>query len=134
VAFVLDYFISVLALIVLIAGLSFLGFMNVVDLKDQESLLFQAFVRVSVAFVAGFFYYGWFNKHKGGTPGKLLMGLRIEHAESKENLGYGRTMARLFLFGLTMAVTLYLGVFVIGLRKDKRGLHDLLLGTQVIQK
>jgi uncharacterized RDD family membrane protein YckC len=136
VAFVLDYFISALAMVVLVAGLGFLGAMNGVDFKDQQSPLFMAFFLVSMAvsLVAGFMYYGWFNKNKGGTPGKLIMGLRVEHIESGENLGYGRTLARLFMFGLSMAVTLYLGVFVIGLRKDKRGLHDLIAGTICVVK
>lgn len=109
--------------------------------------------------VAIFFYYGWFYSNRGATPGKMLMGLKVVQTATGTYLGYWRTFFRetigkwlqLFIvmpvaFGLIMAgmapwqvglisVIVVLAPFVmIGLRSDKKGLHDIVFGTQVLHK
>jgi uncharacterized RDD family membrane protein YckC len=82
-----------------------------------------------------FFYFGWFYKNKGATPGKLLMGLRVVDLETGMNLSYGRTFLR-DIVGKTIIgyLTLSIGFILAGFRSDKRALHDLLASTQVIRR
>ena len=39
-------------------------------------------------------WYGWFNKKKGGSPGKLLCRMKVINHENGENLSYGQTFIR----------------------------------------
>ena len=70
----------------------------------------------------------------GYTIGKKLMGVRIVKVNG-EALGYGAMFLRTFVAGLVYVVTLGIGLivsaFMVGLRQDKRGLHDLIAGTYV---
>ncbi len=78
-----------------------------------------------------FFYFGWFYKHKGATPGKMLMGLRIAYADTGTNLTYWRTFCREVIGKLISSLILFIGFLMVAFRADKRGLHDLMLNTQV---
>ncbi|PLT33315.1 RDD family protein [Bacillus sp. V5-8f] len=70
----------------------------------------------------------------GYTVGKRIMGVRIAKV-SGEKLGIGSMLMRTVVAGLVYAVTLGIGIiasaFMVGLRKDKRSLHDLIAGTYV---
>jgi uncharacterized RDD family membrane protein YckC len=81
-----------------------------------------------------FFYFGWFYKNKGATPGKLLMGLRVVDLETGMNLSYGRTFLREIVGKTIGYLTLFIGFILAGFRSDKRALHDLLASTQVIRR
>lgn len=78
-------------------------------------------------------YFGLFQKFKGGTPGKLALGLRVVNAQTGENLTFWHSVGRLMAYTLS-AIPLYVGFMMIGFRGDKRGLHDLVAGTRVIKK
>ncbi|HMQ11781.1 MAG TPA: RDD family protein [Oligoflexia bacterium] len=78
------------------------------------------------------FYFGWFYKNKGGTPGKLLMKLQVINLESGGRIGYGRTFLREIVGKFLAAIILGIGFFMIIFRKDRRGLHDLIANTQVV--
>lgn len=86
-----------------------------------------------VPVAANVFAYGWFYKHRGGTPGKLLFGLRVVNVEDGTNIGYGQTAVRETIGKAISAIVLGIGFIMAGLRADKRGLHDLLASTQVIK-
>ena len=86
-----------------------------------------------ISWVIGFFYFGWFYKNKGGSPGKLILGLRVRDYETKENIGYWRAFLREYIGKLISGVLLLLGFIMAGLRSDKKALHDMLSGTQVVQ-
>ena len=81
--------------------------------------------------VVVFFYYGWFYKNKGATPGKMLLRLRVSYADTGTNLTYWRAFWRETVGKILAAVPLGIGIFMVALRRDKRGLHDLLFNTQV---
>jgi uncharacterized RDD family membrane protein YckC len=77
-------------------------------------------------------YHVLFTGSCGATPGKLVIGARIVR-EDGTRIGYGQAFFRWlatrlsdFLFGV--------GYLFIAVRPDKRGLHDLLVGTKVIFK
>ncbi|MFD1705689.1 RDD family protein [Siminovitchia sediminis] len=70
----------------------------------------------------------------GYTVGKRIAGVRIVKLNG-ENPGIGTMLLRIVVGGLVYIVTLGIGLiisaFMIGLRDDKRGLHDLIAGTYV---
>jgi len=79
-------------------------------------------------------YYGWFYKNKGGTPGKLLLGLRVLKSDTGTNLSYLTTWLREIPGKFLSAIILCIGFILAGLRSDKKALHDLMMGTQVVRK
>ena len=70
----------------------------------------------------------------GYTIGKRIMKVRIIKVDGSK-LGIGAMLMRVFVAGLIYAVTFGIGLivsaFMVGLRQDKRGLHDLIAGTYV---
>lgn len=71
----------------------------------------------------------------GFTVGKRVVGIKIVRTDGKK-VGIGTTLKRYILASLVYVVTLgiafIISAFMIGLRKDKRSIHDLIAGTQVI--
>jgi uncharacterized RDD family membrane protein YckC len=67
----------------------------------------------------------------GQTLGKRLLGVRLVEAGADE-VSYGRALVRL-LATVLAAAPLGLGLLVAGVRRDRRGLHDLLAGTHVVR-
>ena len=67
----------------------------------------------------------------GQTLGKYLLGVRVVD-DSGEPIGYLRALGRV-LATIVAALPLGLGLAAAWLRRDRRGLHDLLAGTRVIR-
>ena len=67
----------------------------------------------------------------GQTLGKRLLGARVVD-ESGEPIGYLRALGRC-LATIVAALPFGLGLAAAWLRRDRRGLHDLLAGTRVIR-
>ena len=88
----------------------------------------------AISLVLVFFYYGWFYKNKGATPGKMVMGLKIVDAKTGTNLGYVRSFFRETVGKIISFIILCLGYIMAGIRSDKRALHDLLFGTRVLKR
>jgi uncharacterized RDD family membrane protein YckC len=84
-----------------------------------------------ISFGIAFFYYGWFYKNKGATPGKMLMRLRIARADTGTNLTYWRAFGRETLGKILSSMVLCIGFLLVAVRQDKRALHDLLFNTRV---
>jgi uncharacterized RDD family membrane protein YckC len=61
----------------------------------------------------------------------MLVHVRVEQVSGRP-LSKGRAFVR-WLAGLVSAMPLMLGFVLAGLRRDKRGLHDLLAGTRVVR-
>jgi uncharacterized RDD family membrane protein YckC len=70
----------------------------------------------------------------GYTVGKRMVGIRIAKVNG-EKVGFGTMLMRYVVASLIYLVTIGIGVivsaFMIGLRKDKRAIHDLIAGTYV---
>lgn len=73
-----------------------------------------------------------FNTAMGATPGKLAIGSRILR-EDGAPLGFARACLR-FVAGLFSFLIFGFGYLLVALREDKRALHDLISGTQVVYK
>jgi uncharacterized RDD family membrane protein YckC len=72
----------------------------------------------------------WF----GYTAGKRIVGIRIAKVNG-EKVGFGTMLMRVIVASLIYIVTLgiagIVSAFMIGLRKDKRAIHDFVAGTYV---
>lgn len=70
----------------------------------------------------------------GFTVGKRIAGIRIVKVNG-EKLGFGTMLLRTLVGALVYIVTLGIGVivsaFMVGMRKDKRAIHDFIAGTYV---
>lgn len=73
------------------------------------------------------FWYGY-------TLGKRIVGIRIARMDG-EKVGIGTMLLRDIVGGIAYVVTLGIGLivsaFMVGLREDKRSIHDLIAGTYV---
>lgn len=71
---------------------------------------------------------------KGYTVGKRIMQIRIAKVNG-EKLGFGTMFMRTVVGGLVYVLTLGIGIivsaFMVGLREDKRSIHDFIAGTYV---
>lgn len=100
------------------------------NLEFSPSTVFSFLISLTIIF----FYYGWFYKNKGATPGKILMGLRVIDKNNGKNLSYFRAFFRETFGKLCSAFPFFIGFLIVPFREDKRALHDLILDTQVLKK
>ncbi|WP_144510503.1 RDD family protein [Bacillus sp. FJAT-22090] len=70
----------------------------------------------------------------GFTVGKKILGIRIAKMDGSK-VGFGTMLLRVLVAGLVYALTLGIGVivsaFMVGIRQDKRAIHDFIAGTYV---
>lgn len=66
-----------------------------------------------------------------GTPGKLLLGCHIVHAQTGAPLSIGRAVLR-YLGYLVSIIPFMLGILWVGWDKRKQGFHDKIAGSVVI--
>jgi uncharacterized RDD family membrane protein YckC len=70
----------------------------------------------------------------GYTVGKKIVGVRIAKVNGKK-LGFGTMILRTFVGGLVYVLTIGLAAivsaFMVGMREDKRAIHDFIAGTYV---
>jgi len=96
--------------------------------------LFDTLIGVFSAILTDLLYFllvpiFWYKM--GKTPGKIIFNYKVVDFETKEDVTLGQSFLRALgyiLCGFTMGI----GFLMIPLRKDKRGLHDLISDTCVI--
>ena len=74
----------------------------------------------------------WFWTKYLGTPGKMLLRLRVVDAETGGALSTPQAIGRYFGYYVSI-IPLMLGIFWVGIDKKKQGFHDKLAGTVVIR-
>jgi uncharacterized RDD family membrane protein YckC len=90
----------------------------------------SAFILVSL--ILSFAYEVFFGGRFGGTPGKLLLRMRIVRSDFSR-LTYGRAAIR--FFGKMLSdLTLYVGYIMVGFDPQRRALHDYIADTRVIKR
>jgi uncharacterized RDD family membrane protein YckC len=71
---------------------------------------------------------------KGYIVGKRVVGIRIVKKDGR-NVNIGNMLMRTVVSGIVYVVTLGIGIivsaFMVGLREDKRAIHDFIAGTYV---
>jgi uncharacterized RDD family membrane protein YckC len=96
--------------------------------NDQVVQRLQIFLGITILQL--FYYVGTWSI-LGGSPGQLVMSLRVVDASAK-TIGFGRALLRYIMkgaFGILSPVS----ALMVAFGKDKRAIHDLLAGTFVIQ-
>lgn len=96
------------------------------------NILFHYTLKDIVLYAAQVLYFILCTYYTGTTPGKRAMNLRVIPAENQKkltflNVLYRETIGR-FLSGFIFGI----GYIMIGIDKEKRGLHDILCDTRVV--
>ena len=98
----------------------------------SRAVLFRYDLRQLVCAALSAAYFVFFTLRKGGTPGKLAMGLRVVNADGSKcgvtTILFRETVGR-YLSGL-----LYIGYLLIPGDKEHRALHDRISDTRVVWK
>ncbi|MBQ7651266.1 MAG: RDD family protein [Victivallales bacterium] len=95
---------------------------------DASALIAQLF-SFGVGIILYVFYETFFNCKFGGTPGKMILGLKVLH--NGENLSVGRAVGRAFgkqLSGYICAI----GYIMAAFSQDTKALHDMMCETVVV--
>ena len=69
---------------------------------------------------------------KGGSPGKLLLGLRVQNKNGRL-IGFGGALLR-YIGKILSTLILGIGFLMIAWDKNKQGLHDKIASTYVVKK
>lgn len=75
----------------------------------------------------------WFWRRYFGTPGKMLVKVKIVDAETGNKMSVGQAIGRYFAY-IISSIPFGLGFIWIAFDKKKQGWHDKLAGTVVIKK
>lgn len=95
--------------------------------NSNNSLFWEIVMEILLASVVTVFWKNF----RGATPGKKMMGIHIVDAKTFQPITTSQAIVR-FIGYIISTLPLCFGFIMIGLRKDKRGLHDLIAGTCVI--
>jgi uncharacterized RDD family membrane protein YckC len=98
--------------------------------STPEQLTQLAQLSAGIAILMLFYYVGTWSI-LGGSPGQLVMSLRMVDRSAK-TVGFGRALLRYIMkgfFGFLWPVS----ALMVAFGKDKRAIHDFLAGTYVIQ-
>lgn len=72
----------------------------------------------------------------GYTIGKRICGIRIRRVGDHSPPGIGTMLLRLvvagIIYGLTLGIGVIVSAFMIGLREDRRSIHDFVARTEVV--
>jgi uncharacterized RDD family membrane protein YckC len=88
-----------------------------------------------VSLVVGLLYFGYFWSRSGQTLGYMLLGLRLVRTDGQP-VTFLVGMLRYLLIYLSFVICLIpaiISAFMIGLSERKQGIHDLIIGTQVVR-
>jgi uncharacterized RDD family membrane protein YckC len=85
-----------------------------------------------VQFLLQAVYQGWFLSKRGGTPGKLIVSLRVVRPTG-EGLTFWRGVGRYFA-SMISAFILSIGYIMAAFDDEKRALHDRICDTRVVYK
>jgi len=99
-------------------------------LRTGGYLVVAPFILLSIAVVVGFLYFTLFWTWRGQTPGKMLIRAKVVRTNG-EALSFGHAALR-FLGFLVCFLTIYIGFIMIAFNMQKRGLHDTIADTCVI--
>ena len=109
-----------------------IDFSTVKKLSDLEPYFDMLMQQTLAYYLLQMVYEVAMNGRLGATVGKLVMGMQIVRMDGSP-LGYSVALFR-FFGRLVSNFTCYIGYLMVAFREDKRALHDLLAGTQVVYR
>jgi len=107
-------------------GLLFLRVIHPTNASDEQDQLMTLFLTISAIYSVGF-SLKW-----GGTPGKLLLGMRVIPMRGGAKLTWHQALARWASYLLSVSV-FGAGFLMAAFHPLKRTLHDLMAGTRVVR-
>jgi uncharacterized RDD family membrane protein YckC len=127
-AFALDAL--VIDAVVLFVGAVVALCLSLLDIPSEIRTVLAA-IGAAVALVWGVAYFVFFWSATGQTPGNRVMRIDVQDADSGEPISARRALIR---FGalILAAIILCLGLLLILVDRQRRGLHDRLVGTVVV--
>ncbi|HIP14484.1 MAG TPA: RDD family protein [Sulfurimonas autotrophica] len=100
---------------------------HALDTQPQTSFTWELVFEFSVLLVTIIFWNRW----QGATPGKKFFHVKIVDATTYKEITNKQAITRSLAY-IPSLLFFGIGFFMVGLRKDKRGLHDFIAGTTVI--
>lgn len=129
-AYIVDSIIVAFALLVLKIPMAFAGLMNP-ELSLIRQVLFEYSVWDIFLYLLSVMYFVILTYSTGQTVGKRLFHLKVVSSDDQKlsllNVIYRETIGRYL-----SSVILFVGYLMIGVDKEKKGLHDMLCDTRVI--
>lgn len=95
-------------------------------------ILFQYTLKDIVLYAAQVLYFILCTYYTGTTLGKRAMNLRVIHADETKKLSFLNVVYRETVGRFLSGIILGIGYIMIGIDKEKRGLHDFLCDTRVV--
>jgi len=103
------------------------GNVNALNNQPQTSLKWELLFELAVLVITMLFWKRW----RGATPGKKFVHIKIVDSKTFQDIDNKQAIIRSFGYIISI-FTFLIGFIMVGIRKDKRGLHDLLAQTAVI--
>jgi uncharacterized RDD family membrane protein YckC len=98
---------------------------------DPRAMLAVTGISSAANMLIAVVYETYFLTTRGGTPGKLVFGLRVVRSNG-ERITTGRAAGRYFAY-LLSAFTLAIGFIIAAFDPEKRAMHDRICDTRVIR-
>ncbi|MGB5966208.1 MAG: RDD family protein, partial [Sulfurimonadaceae bacterium] len=95
----------------------------------KASMKWESLFELTIAGVTILFW----KKFSGATPGKKLLGIHVVDAKTYGEINNKQAIIR-YIGYIISTIPLAVGFLMVGFRKDKRALHDLLAETVVVYK
>lgn len=102
------------------------------DPPSEETVALYMFAIIGVLGLWVLFYMTWFVGRFGATPGKMLLGIKIVRSDGSP-VSYLRAFARFWAHQLSANI-MYIGFIIALFDEQRRGLHDHICDTRVIEK
>ena len=87
---------------------------------------------LSYPVISGLYYIGFESSAKQATLGKMAVGIKVTDNEGRR-MGRGQALGR-WVSHLLCYMTMYIGYIMAGFTDRKRGLHDMVAGTLVVDR
>ena len=100
--------------------------------ERQDAETMASIVSMAISFVVGLAYIVLLNAN-GGTFGKKILGMRLEHAETGENIGIGRALAR-YVVAIASFLAILLGYLWCIWDDKKQTWHDKAANSIVVRR
>lgn len=111
----------------LIIGIPVAIIASIIGLTEEGSNTLSSLVSLLYSLLLPVLWYGY-------TVGKRICGIRIVRLDGTD-VGFGTMLLRIivagFVYVITFGIALIVSAFMVGLRHDKRSIHDMIAGTYV---
>ena len=95
----------------------------------KASMKWESLFELAIAGVTILFWKKW----AGATPGKKLLGIHVVDLKTCQEINNKQAIIR-YIGYIISTIPLAVGFLMVGFRKDRRALHDMLAGTAVIYR